>query len=169
MLKEILILNTGGTFNKIYEPKTGRLIVPKSNIAVEKILSCYKDNIDYILEGIIFKDSLEMNESDREQIADEIEKRDNDLVIVVHGTDTMDKSAAYVSKRVKDRCIIFTGSMIPFGMDPTEAAANFSLALSKLILDPQPGVFIAMHGLVLPYDKIFKDKKEGAFRKAERL
>ena len=56
----MLIINTGGTFNKHYNPLKGELEVPKDNIALESILRyCY--NTPYTLKAIIHKDSLEMN------------------------------------------------------------------------------------------------------------
>ncbi len=36
-MKKILIINTGGTFNKIYNPISGELEIDKSGLAVETI------------------------------------------------------------------------------------------------------------------------------------
>jgi len=157
------IINTGGTFNKRYDPILGELFVPKDSIAVEKVLAPFYDNFAYEIKGIIFKDSLMMDDRDREILLKEIKEFDTDKIIVVHGTDTMDKSAKYIAKNIKDKSVVFTGSMKPFSIDPVEATANFTLALSKLLLDFEKGVFIAMHSLVLPYDQIYKDKKNGKF------
>jgi len=159
----IEIINTGGTFNKRYDPIKGELIVPKDNLAIENILKSFCDNFKYELKGIIFKDSLDMDDKDREFLLENIKNSDSKKIIVVHGTDTMDKSAEFIAKNIKDRCIVFTGVMEPFSINPIEATANFTLALSKLLLDYQEGVFIAMHSLALPYDKIYKDRKNGKF------
>ena len=158
------IINTGGTFNKRYDPIKGELIVPKDNLAIEKILKSFYHNFEYELKGIIFKDSLDMDDKDREFLLENIKKSDSKKIIIVHGTDTIDKSAKFIAKNIKDKCIVFTGAMEPFSINPTEATANFTLALSKLLLDCEEGIFIAMHSLVLPYDKIYKDKNEGRFK-----
>jgi len=92
----VLIINTGGTFNKVYEPISGELIVPRNNIAVESILR-ELPNTHSDIKGIIFKDSLDMNDSDREELYRVVrDSKDKDIVIV-HGTDTMDISAKYIA------------------------------------------------------------------------
>lgn len=164
----IKIINTGGTFNKRYDPISGELVVPKDSLAVEKILKAFYDNFKYEIRGIIFKDSLDMDDNDRKLLLEEIKNSETDKIIVVHGTDTILKSARYIAEKIENRCVVITGSMKPFEIDKVEATANFTLALSKVLLDFEPGVFIAMHSLVLPYDKIHKDKTEGKFKKLSR-
>ena len=62
---KITVLNTGGTFNKVYNPIKGELEVPKDNIALDEIISnCF--NIDFEIKNIISKDSLEITNEDRE-------------------------------------------------------------------------------------------------------
>ena len=64
---KITVLNTGGTFNKRYNPISGELEVPKDGIALEKIVkNCH--NIEFDIKNIISKDSLEMNDTNRELI-----------------------------------------------------------------------------------------------------
>jgi len=159
----ISIINTGGTFNKRYDPISGKLIVPRDNLAVEKIIDCFYDNFKYEIRGIIFKDSLDMNDNDRIVLLKEINESQSDKIIIIHGTDTIDKSAEFIAKNIKGKCIVFTGAMKPFSIDKIEATANFTLALSKLLLDYEEGVFIAMHSLVLPHNQIYKDKIKGKF------
>lgn len=163
----ITIINCGGTFNKRYDPIKGELIVPKDNYAIKKILDSFHCSFEYELRGVIFKDSLYMDDYDRGVLLKEIKNSKNRKILVVHGTDTIDKSASFVAKFCKDKSIVFTGSMVPFSIDKIEATANFTLALSKLLLDPKNGIFIAMHSLVLPFDKIYKDKKRGIFVKSK--
>ncbi len=160
---EIAIINTGGTFNKRYDPIKGELIVPRDNLAIENILKSYHTNLDYVLKGMIFKDSLEMDDKDRESLLNEIKNAQTKKVLVVHGTDTMRKSAAFIAKNIEEKCVVFTGAMEPFSINPAEATANFTLALAKLLLNFEEGVFIAMHSLVLPYSKIIKDRERGIF------
>ena len=43
---KITVINTGGTFNKRYNPLSGELEVPKDSLALDEIISyCY--NIDF--------------------------------------------------------------------------------------------------------------------------
>src|SRR5574344_2088533 len=128
---KITVINTGGTFNKIYNPINGELEVSKDNKALDEILSfCY--NIDFEIINIISKDSLDMNNQDRELIVKTINTSKNSQFIVIHGTDTMDLSAAFVDKNVKDKKVIFTGAMLPISINKIEATLNLASAIGLL-------------------------------------
>jgi L-asparaginase len=76
----------------------------------------------------------------------------------------MKKSCDYVAQNIKtvSQKIIFTGSMYPCYMQKDEATFNFATAIGALnaVLN---GVYIAMHGLVLPFEAIEKDYANGKF------
>ena len=164
---EILVINTGGTFNKVYDSIKGELVVPESNEAVEEILKKLPAFYNRVaIKGIIYKDSLDMNDIDRETLYHSINEAKTEYIVVVHGTDTMDISAKYIADRVKNRKIVFTGAMVPFSIDKLEATANLSSSLVALDFI-QKGVYISMQGYLLPYDKIYKDKSKGIFQRLD--
>ena len=164
---KILILNTGGTFNKIYDPIRGELTVPQSNRAIESILNSLPAYCDRVtVNGIIFKDSLEMNSKDREALFRMISEAKTDYIVVVHGTDTMDISAEYISDRVNDKKIVFTGAMVPFSIDKVEATANLASALTALPFLSN-GVYISMQGHLLSYYEISKNRELGIFERID--
>jgi len=161
-MQNILILNTGGTFNKRYNPLKGELEVPCDNTAVEAILRyCY--NTPYTLIALVHKDSLEMNEEDRALIADTIQTHNASKVLIIHGTDTMDVTASYLALHVKNKTITLTGAMVPFSIDTVEATANFMGALGDLHVRRETGVFISMHGITSSHTSLFKNRKKGIF------
>ncbi|MGZ5207505.1 MAG: asparaginase domain-containing protein [Sulfuricurvum sp.] len=156
----MLILNTGGTFNKRYNPLTGELFVPSDNDAVETILKSLV--IERDVQGILYKDSLEMDEADRAFLADTIAKSDEKVIIVVHGTDTMDLSAEAVARLALKKTIVFTGAMIPFSIDPLEATANLAMAIG-FALRSCSGVYIVMQGICGQYNYVRKNRECGKF------
>ena len=159
---KITVLNTGGTFNKRYNPLKGELEVPTDNIALDEIIeACH--NLDMDIKNIISKDSLEMNDADRAEIVRNIEDANNDKIIIIHGTDTVDLTAKYISERVKDKIVILTGAMVPMSIKKVEATMNFSLALGAMSGQLKNGVYVAMHGVVLPHVALKKNKIEGKF------
>lgn len=161
-MKKILILNTGGTFNKRYNPLKGELEVPNDNKALESILRyCY--NTPYTLKAIVHKDSLEMNDEDRALILKTIQADDSNKILIVHGTDTMDITAQYLDLQVKDKTILITGAMVPFSIDTVEATANFMFALGDLHVKENVGVYISMHGITLEHTSIYKNRAKGIF------
>ncbi len=163
-MQEILIINTGGTFNKRYNPLEGELLVPDDSLALEGVLK-YFYNLNYKIVNIIHKDSLDMNDDDRKQIASLIKRSPQNKVLVVHGTDTMDKTAQFLEDKIKDRCIVLTGAMVPFSIDFVEATANISTAIGYMLSCEKKEVYIAMHGLVDVYDMVYKNRDIGVFQR----
>jgi L-asparaginase len=159
---KITVINTGGTFNKVYNPLTGNLDVPTGAKALETILQ-NTHNADIEVINILAKDSLDLTKEDRQTIVDTIKQSQNENIIIIHGTDTMDISANFIAYHTLNKKIILTGAMIPMSINPVEATMNFSLALGFLNAPIQNGVYIAMHGIVVSYEKIRKDKIQGKF------
>ncbi|MEF3194044.1 MAG: asparaginase domain-containing protein [Halothiobacillaceae bacterium] len=163
-MADILILNTGGTFNKRYDEIKGELVVPADDRAVESILAEVRGNLDVRLVGLIHKDSLAMDDSDREQIAQTILSAEERKVLIVHGTDTMHLTAAHLAASCPRRRIVLTGAMRPYAYDRQEAVFNLALSLGWLGAGEEDGVFIGMHGLVRPHAGMVKDRVRGVFR-----
>ncbi|AFL67804.1 asparaginase domain-containing protein [Sulfurospirillum barnesii] len=161
-MEKILIMNTGGTFNKRYNPLKGELEVPKDGMAVESILR-YCPNMQYTLCNLIHKDSLEMNEEDREELLKAIEASSSHKILIIHGTDTMDVTASFLALHVKNKIITLTGAMVPFSIDTVEATANVMLALGDLHVRENNGVYIAMHGRVAAHTQLYKNRTKGVF------
>lgn len=159
---KIIVINTGGTFNKRYNPISGELEVPKDSLALDEIINyCY--NIDFEVLNIISKDSLEMNDDDRELIVKTIKNCKNQNIIIVHGTDTMDLTAKYLDEKIKDKKIILTGAMLPISINKVEATLNFSQAIGFLNSNCENCIYISMHGSVKNYKKLVKNREIGKF------
>ena len=159
--KKILIISTGGTFNKEYLPKEGALRVDESSKAVYDIASKWLCEFEVL--NIIGKDSLEMNSQDRLELLATIIQSDYKDIIVIHGTDTMEFTAEYLADADEEKRIVITGAMVPYAVDPVEATANLASAFGYIQTLKKDGVYIVMNGLFGTYDKIKKDRKKGKF------
>ena len=162
-MQDILIINTGGTFNKRYNPLKGELQVPDDSLALEGILK-YFYNLKYKIKNIIHKDSLDMNDIDRQEIVKTVQNSPNKKILIIHGTDTMDKTAKFLEQKIKDRCIVLTGAMVPFSINMVEATANIATAIGYILNCQNSGVYIAMHGLVDIHYRVFKNRDIGVFQ-----
>ncbi len=160
-MQKILIISTGGTFNKVYNPLNGELVIDEESKALETIASKWLCKFDII--NIIGKDSLHISNQDRLLLLATINHSEYDNIIVTHGTDTMDLTAEYLADADIDKRIVLTGAMVPYSIDPIEATANLASAFGYLQTVTDVGVYIAIHGLFGSYDKIIKDKKNGKF------
>ena len=159
---KITVINTGGTFNKRYNPLTGELEVPKDSLALDEIISyCY--NIDFEVLNIISKDSLDMSDADREFIVKTIKNCKNENIIIVHGTDTIDLTASFIDENIKDKTIVLTGAMLPISINKIEATLNFASAIGFLNANIKNGIYISMHGSVKNYKKLIKNREIGQF------
>ena len=104
-----------------------------------------------------------MNDDDRELIVKTIKDCKNEKIIIVHGTDTMDLTAKYLDKKIKDKTIILTGAMLPISINKVEATLNFSQAIGFLNSNIKNGIYISMHGSVKNYTKLLKNRDLGKF------
>ena len=157
----MLILNSGGTFNKQYNAVDGTLDIPYNNDVIERILASYEDKYD--LAGVVYKDSLEMDTNDRKMLANIILESKDDTFVIVHGTDTMDKTAEFLDTIFEDRKIILVGAMRPFEIDFVEASLNLGLAIGYIRATKSNGVYICMSGHIAERNKIVKNRAEGKF------
>ena len=160
-MEKLLIISTGGTFNKHYNPINGTLEIDKTSSALQEIASKWLSNFEIF--NIIGKDSLEMTNQDRLELLDTIHQSEHEKIIIVHGTDTMDITAEYLADAELKKTIIITGAMVPYSIDPVEATANLASAYGYLHALEKNGVFIVMNGVMGSYKKVKKNRSEGKF------
>ena len=161
-MQGILIVSTGGTFNKIYNPITGVLEIDEMSSSILDISSKWQiENMNLV--NIISKDSLDMTNEDRELLLQCITDTEYKKIIVIHGTDTMEISADLISKNINKKSVVFTGAMVPFSVDKVEATANLASAVGFLLGTPKDGVFIAMNGINSKNHLITKNRGKGLF------
>lgn len=164
-VSEVLILSTGGTFNKIYDPLSGMLEVDGGGKALEAVAERWLCTLKY--RELVGKDSLEMEESDREEILEAIRKADEQRIVIIHGTDTMEITAKYLAERHAEKRIVLTGAMVPWSIDPVEATANLALSLGFILGGSEPGIYIGMNGRIGPWNTLTKNREAGRFQSAE--
>lgn len=163
MLKQIRIITTGGTFDKLYDEIRGELTFKESQLP--RILKQSRCTVDVVLEGPLAIDSLFMKEEQRIEVADLCLKSPQKLVVVVHGTDTMVETANVLLRRRPaddDHVVVFTGAMVPYSLENSDAVFNLGCAETAVQLLDR-GVYICMSGMVFPADKVTKDRRHGVF------
>jgi L-asparaginase len=160
-MQKILIISTGGTFNKVYDPIAGDLVIYDTSHAVKEIASKWLCRFELL--NIIGKDSLAMTNQDRLELLSIVTQTEHEKIIVIHGTDTMHVTAEYLADVEIEKKIILTGAMVPYSIDPVEATANLSSALGYMQLLQDNGVYTVMNGLFGLHEKIIKEKSKGKF------
>jgi len=160
-MKKLLIIDTGGTFNKIYNPLNGQLEIDTTNQALTTLANAWLVHLKII--NIIGKDSLDMTDEDRVLLSQTIRESNIEHIIVIHGTDTMDKTAELLAEHNLNKKIILTGSMVPFSINPIEATANFCSAYGYISAIEKKGIYIGMNGKIGSFKEISKNREKGLF------
>ena len=162
----IRILTTGGTIEKSYCESEGTL-KNRASIIREGLISSLRLPYTHLeLESILNKDSLEMDDSDRDQICAAIARtaQQGDPIVILHGTDTMSVTAEYCYEKMGTPAVpvVFTGAMRPMGFIDSDARQNVTEALLTARL-MQPGFYIAFHNRVFPIPGARKNLESGTF------
>jgi len=149
----------GGTIDKIYfDAKSDYQI---GDPAVTKMLEEMPVHFEYQVTSLLRKDSLEMNDADRQLIYRTINGADDQCIIITHGTDTMPLTAQALSD-IKGKTIVLTGAMAPAIFRDTDALFNVGCALSAVQTLPE-GVYIVMNGQVFDALNVRKDVENERF------
>ncbi len=157
----IRILVTGGTFDKDYDERNGRLFFKDSHLA--EMLRLGRSRVDVTIRTVMMLDSLEMTDADRALIVQNCAQSPEDRIVITHGTDTMtDTAAAIAAAGVSGKTIVLTGAMIPYAFGSSDGLFNLGSALSFVQVLP-PGVYIAMNGKAFPWDRVRKNRERGEF------
>lgn len=157
---KIRIFVTGGTFDKEYNELNGSLFFKDTHLP--EMLTLGRSRVPVDIRTLMMIDSLDMNEADRETIAQNCVKTGEDKIIITHGTDTMVETAQVLAKKVKNKTIVLVGAMVPYKFGSSDGLFNLGSALAFVQTLPA-GVYIAMNGRYFKWDNVRKNRKVGEF------
>lgn len=153
------IFTTGGTIDKVYFDALSEFQIGEPMVA--ELLPQAQVSFDYAIESLLKKDSLELDDADRQLIHGKVAACAAQHILITHGTDTMTVTAAALAD-IEDKIIVLTGAMQPARFRDSDALFNLGLALGALNTC-QPGVYIAMSGRVFAADGVTKNRLAGRF------
>ena len=156
---KLKILCTGGTFDKVYYDALSDYQI--GDPQVEWILKQANTSIDYQIESIVKKDSLDLTDDDRQHILEKVQAESCTHIVITHGTDTMVDTAQALND-VTDKTVVLVGAMQPARFKDTDAIFNtgFAVAAATLL---SPGIYIAMNGQIFSADEVRKNRNAGRF------
>jgi L-asparaginase len=159
-METIRILATGGTFDKEYNELTGALFFKDTHIG--DMLRLGRSHLEVEVETLMMIDSLEMTDADRELILRRCEEVPESRIVITHGTDTMEQTAAVLGPRVAGKTVVLTGAMVPYTFGSSDGMFNLGTALA-FAQSLGPGVYVAMNGRCFRWDSVRKNKRIGVF------
>jgi L-asparaginase len=155
------ILATGGTFDKHYNELNGTLGFADSHLPAAIARARITAPVE--LELLPLLDSLDMGDADRARVLAACRAAPERAIVIVHGTDTMKETAAVLGPAVLDKTIVFTGAMIPYEIDNSDALFNLGFACGVAQALPS-GVYVAMNGQIFAWDNVQKNRAAGVFQ-----
>ena len=158
-MKKLNILTTGGTIDKIYYDDKSDYQIGEPEIG--RILRAMNVGFEWEIRALMRKDSLHLNDADRELIRQAIETSPDRHFLITHGTDTMVETAAAMGE-VGDRVIVLTGALNPARFIDSDAVFNIGCAVGAVQALP-PGIWIAMNGCIWNPKKVRKNRHANRF------
>jgi len=162
----IYLVAAGGTIEKVYSEQTGT--VRNADSKIERYFRLLRlPDAEIRTTHVMNKDSLEMTDSDRQQVLDVLKQLLADRpapVVITHGTDTMVETGLLLKKSLPDLAVpvILTGAMTPLGFEGSDGLQNLteSLLAARVLA---PGVWVVMHSQAFPIDRVRKDRERAQF------
>ena len=156
----ILILVTGGTFDKEYNELTGELFFKDTHL--QEMLKLGRNLAPVRSHTLMMADSLQLTEADRQLIVDYCKAAKETEIIITHGTDTMVETAKKIATQISDKTIVLTGAMIPYKFGSSDGLFNLGSALAFVQTLPK-GVYVAMNGCYFKANNVRKNTQDGIF------
>lgn len=154
------IIATGGTFDKHYDEIAGKLDFAHSHLP--EVIARARLTLPATLEELPLLDSLDMQDIDRRRVLASCDRSEENAIVIIHGTDTMQDTARVLGAAQLAKAIVLTGAMIPYAIQGSDAQFNFGFACGVAQLLPH-GVYVAMNGRVFTWDQVQKNRVAGVF------
>ena len=161
--REIHIITTGGTIDKVYFDARSAYEVGDPQIV--SILSEVSVAARFRVETLFRKDSLDLTDEDRTLLRDKVVESSSRNVLITHGTDTMVETAGALAG-VEGKVIVLVGSLSPARFKGTDAEFNIGFAFAAVQLLPE-GVYVAMNGCAFRHDRVRKNPELNRFEPRE--
>jgi L-asparaginase len=154
------IITTGGTFDKHYSPIAGTLGFAKTHL--DEITQRMRLADPVATQTLMLIDSLEMQDTHRDQILQACQASQEQNIVIIHGTDTMAETGRILGAANLNKTIVLTGAMVPYEVSGSDALFNLGFALGVASQTPV-GVYIAMNARVHPWQTVRKNRALGLF------
>ncbi len=162
--ERIRILITGGTFDKTYNEIAGELYFKDTH--VPEMLRLGRCELDIDIRTLMMIDSLLMTDADRQLILEQCLRCEERRIVITHGTDSMEQTAAALGPQITEKTVVLTGAMVPYTVGSSDGLFNLGTALA-FVQTLAPGVYVAMNGRCLPWHSVRKNRATGVFEPAK--
>jgi L-asparaginase len=158
-MKELCIITTGGTIDKVYfdDKSDFQVGAPQIGDILEALGVAFK----FSVHSLMRKDSLHLTDDDRELICSTAQNSSSQHILITHGTDTMVETAR-VLRKVQDKVMVLTGALNPARFQSSDAVFNIGTAVGA-VQTLGAGVYIAMNGRIWDPQQVRKNVEANRF------
>jgi L-asparaginase len=169
MKRDIHIIFTGGTIEKIYDEIQGGI----DNLEAYLHSTFPSLRLPYVQIHplrLINIDSLNMTDEHRAQIAAKVAELQGDglPIVITHGTDTMVETGRYLKAHLGavKVPIVLTGAMLPLVVQNSDGLQNLNESIFATKFLP-PGIYIVFHNEVYDAERCRKNRAAKTFEPIE--
>lgn len=162
MNMDVRILVTGGTIDKVHDPRLEALTFSRDGATlIPEILATGRCHFPSV-QIVMLKDSLDFDDSDREAILAAVQAAPEQAIVITHGTGTMGQTARYLAGKVDGKTIVLTGAMRPHSISASDGSFNLGGAVVAAQVLPD-GIYGVMNGRVIEAARLDKNVEAGRF------
>jgi L-asparaginase len=158
-MQHLSIVTTGGTIDKIYFDDKSAYEIGDPQIG--KILEALGVAFTFDVLPAMRKDSLHLDDADRDLLRRLIDAQPHRHILVTHGTDTLVETAAVLGS-IEGKVIVLTGALNPARFQGSDAVFNVGCAVGAVQTLPD-GVYIAMNGRIWNPAHVRKNRDANRF------
>lgn len=158
-MNQLHVLTTGGTIDKVYYDDHSDYQVGEPEIS--RILAKMNVGFEWSVQALMRKDSIHMDEADRQQIRAAVLASEHRHILITHGTDTMTDTAAAL-RDIGDRVVVMTGALNPARFVDSDAMFNIGCAIGA-VQALTAGVWIVMNGQIWDPSTVRKNRQANRF------
>lgn len=162
VMNHLVIITVGGTIDKIYFDDLSDFQIGAPQIG--KIMEEIGVGFSFEVIALMRKDSLHMDDADRDLIRATIMAQSASHILITHGTDSMVTTAQRLLD-VPGKTILITGALNPARFKGSDAVFNIGTAVGAVQSKP-PGVYIAMNGQIWDPRTVRKNRAANRFESA---
>ena len=161
-MKEVRIIVTGGTIDKVHDTRTEGLgFAPDGATHIPEMLRVGRCHFPAV-QLLMLKDSLYFDDADRDTIAAAAVAAPEQALVITHGTGTMGETARFLEDHVGDKTVVLTGAMRPFSLSSSDGEFNLGgVVVAAQLLGA--GVWGVMNGRTFPAAALNKNIEQGRF------
>ena len=161
MSAQLLVISCGGTFDKAKFTRAGKFVcgAPQAT-AILSQAAVLNEHCEVL--SLLRKDSLDMDDADRQLVLNTVLAQKQQHIVVIHGTDTLLTTAQLLDGNCAAKTVVLAGAMRPAVFTASDAAFNLGFALGAACCQPT-GVWVAMHGRLWTPGQVAKDTAQMRF------